>query len=96
MKGFLEKKDDIWQVKWSDTNSINGPEWVWTPLHPSDVDEIKEQSLIFDNIESRIASYPEVNFEIVTNALVKDGKLAGSVWYAKLMTKSDMAEYIIP
>ena len=53
-------------------NNVNG-EWFVTygdhkkiPLHPESVKEINELSLVFDNIESRISSQPQVNFEIIS------------------------------
>lgn len=35
------------------------------PLHPYDIQKIEEQEKVFDNIEARIAAYPDVHFEIV-------------------------------
>jgi hypothetical protein len=35
-------------------------------LHPDDVKDIKEWSMFFDNIEGRISSNPEAEFEIVS------------------------------
>ena len=34
-------------------------------LHPYDIQKIEEQEKVFDNIEARIAAYPDVHFEIV-------------------------------
>jgi hypothetical protein len=36
------------------------------PLHPDNVKDIKEWSKVFDNIEGRISSNPEAEFEIVS------------------------------
>ena len=34
-------------------------------LHPDDVKQINADAQVFDNIEARIAAYPEVEFEII-------------------------------
>lgn len=53
MRGLIEKIDGNWVIK-SDDKTY--------PLHVDDVNQIKADSLIFDNIEGRIACYPNVNF----------------------------------
>jgi hypothetical protein len=68
MKGTLHKTDQGWAVKYEDILQLfpltqYGIKVL--PLHPDDVKEIEEDSKIFDNIEARIAAYPEVEFEIV-------------------------------
>jgi hypothetical protein len=42
------------------------------PLHPDDVKEIEQDAKIFDNIEARIAAYPDVEFEVQTIAIGTD------------------------
>lgn len=46
LKGFLEKKEEGWFVKWSDLHSFgHGTHWMWTPLHPNfvvDENEFKD------------------------------------------------------
>jgi len=37
---------------------------TYYPLHPADAAEIEADSKRFDNIEARIAAYPDVDFEI--------------------------------
>lgn len=55
MKGKLHKSDSGWVVSFFDKT---------LPLHPFDVQMIEDQSIVFDNIEARIAAYPDVDFEI--------------------------------
>jgi hypothetical protein len=56
------------------------------PLHPDDVKQIEEDSKTFDNIEARIAAYPDVDFEIVISAI-------DFVTYAALTNKETICEY---
>ena len=38
MKGFLEKRDNVWHVRWSDLHSFaHGTHWMWTPFHPHQI-----------------------------------------------------------
>jgi len=60
MKGKLYKTDNVWYVMGVEEGDWN----TYYQLHPDDVNQIKEDSKIFDNIEARIAAYPEVEFEI--------------------------------
>ena len=60
MKGKMIKKENVWYVTRLEEN-----EWeTYYPLHPHDVEQIKEFSQRFDNIDARIAAYPDVEFEI--------------------------------
>ena len=61
MLGTIYKKDEDWIVF---TNCVD-TQLRNLPLHPDDIKKIKELSLIFDNIDGRILSNPEVNYEIV-------------------------------
>lgn len=67
MIGKLRKSDSGWVVDYL-INSEN-PNAIFTfksiPLHPDNVKQIEEDSKVFDNIEARIAAYPEVEFEII-------------------------------
>ena len=66
MKGNIVKRDKgDWVVWYTDSTAKNGLRIL--PLHPRDVEQINEWSQIFDNIEGRIASSPEVEFEIITS-----------------------------
>ena len=66
MKGKLVKTETGWIVRLFDTEKAHdimycGAEW---PLHPYDCHQIDEDSKRFDNIEARIAAYPDVEFVI--------------------------------
>jgi len=73
MKGNIVKRDGgHWIVWWTDSSVKNGARML--PLHPDNVNQIIEDSKVFDNIEARIKAYPEVDFEIVEIiAPVEDG-----------------------
>jgi hypothetical protein len=64
MKGTLIKTENGWEVI-NIQATLNGPLLQSLPLHPGDVKKINEWSQVFDHIESRIASDPEVEFEVV-------------------------------
>ena len=60
MKGKLTKLETGWSVV-----AIEEGDWkTYYPLHPADAAEIEADSKRFDNIEARIAAYPDVEFEI--------------------------------
>jgi hypothetical protein len=71
MTGKLIKLNNIWHVKsanyWDDR-------YFYYTLHPDDVKQIEQDSYQFDNIEARIAAYPDVEFNIISE-------------YAKLIPK---------
>ena len=69
MKGLIEKVDGTWVIKSGDKTY---------PLHKIDVDQIKADSLVFDDIEGRIACYPNVNFYLIEEMDVLFGKLIGN------------------
>ena len=62
MLGVLTKTNDNWVVNHS--YSITKDDWETLPLHPDDVKQINADAQVFDNIEARIAAYPDVEFEI--------------------------------
>jgi len=62
MRGLIEKLDGNWVIK-SDDKTY--------PLHVDDVNQIKADSLIFDDIEGRIACYPNVEFELIDGVYAK-------------------------
>jgi hypothetical protein len=78
MKGTLHKTEQGWVVEYAKHSEL--------PLHPDDVKQIEEDSKTFDNIEARIAAYPDVDFEIVISAL-------DFVTYAALINKETICEY---
>ena len=63
MLGTLHKQDDKWVVTYPDV-FLHIEKTI--PLHPTNIKEIEELSLIFDNIEGRINSQAEVEFELVS------------------------------
>jgi hypothetical protein len=64
MKGTIHKTESGWVVFYK-TEDL--PSYIISrlPLHPDNIKEINEWSQMFDNIEGRIASSPEVEFEII-------------------------------
>jgi hypothetical protein len=69
MKGKITKSDEGWIVRYDafqDDYSYPFPGWNFIPLHPDDVKQINRDAQVFDNIEARIAAYPDVEFEIVS------------------------------
>jgi hypothetical protein len=66
MKGVLRKIDNKWMVQYIghpiDVLGGNHSLVNYVPLHPDDVKQIEEDSKVFDDIESRIRAYPNVDF----------------------------------
>jgi hypothetical protein len=84
MKGQLIKHPDhqFWMVEYEEIYSADNRHEVIKvnlQLHPDDVEKIHEWNQIFDSIEGRINSIPEVEFDIIEHQ-----KLSGIVKYAKL------------
>jgi hypothetical protein len=84
MKGQLIKHPDhqFWMVEYEEIYSADNRHEVIKvnlQLHPDDVEKIHEWNQIFDSIEGRIHSIPEVEFDIIEHQ-----KLSGIVKYAKL------------
>jgi len=79
MTGKLIKLNNIWHVKsfnyWDDSGT-------YYDLHPDNVKEIEQDSYQFDNIEARIAAYPDVEFSLVS-------LVDGGIIYAKLIPKRE-------
>ena len=63
MKGKITKSDEGWMI----SRCVgDGVAEVWEellPLHPDDVRQINADAQVFDNIEARIAAYPDVEFD---------------------------------
>ena len=90
MKGILHKdKYNTWWVLYDEVLGESVVKKNQNPLqlHPDDVNELLELDFIFDNLEARVASNPEVDFEIV-----KVQKLSGIAVYAKLNPHSPSKE----
>lgn len=93
MKGKLIKTETDWVVRLFDTEKAHdvmycGAEW---PLHPYDVHQIDEDSKRFDNIEARIAAYPDVDFLIET---FWEHGMEDPIPVAKLIENEGPSEYI--
>ena len=65
MKGTLHKTGQGWSVAITEEGDWS----TYYPLHPDDVKQIHRDAQVFDNIEARIAAYPDVEVEIVISAL---------------------------
>jgi hypothetical protein len=71
MKGTLYKNETTgeWMVRHVMVSPIVGPcGFLDLRLHPDSVKEMEEDEKIFDNLEARVAAYPEVEFEVHTIA----------------------------
>jgi hypothetical protein len=88
MKGKLIKKDKGWIVEFPISSLHSTLQEL--SLHPHDVKQIQRDSERFDNIEARIAAYPEVEFEIIQVASDNMGKVNT---YAKLIKEKEKCEY---
>lgn len=70
MKGILQKdQQNTWWVIYDEVlgENIVKKNQNALRLHPDNVNELNEFNLVFDNLEARISSDPEVNFEVVDN-----------------------------
>lgn len=71
MKGKLQKTEQGWVVIYEKKQKVGlfGASTVWIdkqlPLHPTDVEQINKDAIVFDNIEARIAAHPYIDFEII-------------------------------
>jgi hypothetical protein len=82
MKGTLHKTEQGWYVSHA-TYVMTSKRWTAGkyPLHPDDVKQINRDAQVFDNIEARIAAYPDVEFDWCV-IVQPDGK---GKEYAKLL-----------
>jgi hypothetical protein len=70
MRGELVKKEDKWYIK-----SIEEGDWeTYYELHPDDVEQIKQDALVFDDIEVRIKAWPDTPFTIYEKWEEVDGE----------------------
>ena len=67
MKGKIQKRHEKWVVWYFDSEKSYDIMYCGEslPLHPDDLKQIQQDAQVFDNIEARIAAYPDVDFEIV-------------------------------
>ena len=80
MKGQLYKKKqpEGWYVAYD----IDGFTKAELPLHPDDIKQINADAQVFDNIEARIAAYPDVEFDW---CVIVDHDSGKGIEYAKLL-----------
>jgi hypothetical protein len=93
MKGILINKPAGWFVMYSLTRDEITSGYESLPLHPDDVKQIQEDSQRFDNIEARIAAYPDVEFEIEEVYNKNDQVGYRYLNYAKLIKEEAICEY---
>ena len=95
MKGTINNTKAGWFVWHSVTRDEITSGYESLPLHPDDVKQIQEDSQRFDNIQARIAAYPNIAFEIVEET-IDTGALEAphiKVKYAKLINEEAICEY---
>ena len=71
MKGTLYKSKSTgeWMVRTMLVSPMVGPYGFRDlRLHPDSIAQMEEDEKIFDNLEARIAAYPEVEYEVYTIA----------------------------
>lgn len=74
MKGKLSKVDGNWIISYTEDDTEKE-----IPLHYIDVDFFDKAELVFDNMQARVNSLPEVSFRII-----EQQKLTGVSKYGKL------------
>ena len=93
MKGFIEKGEFGWFVCYvALSNHDDGTIIKELPLHPETIQEFKELSERFDNLEARIFENPSVDFTIIEECFNYNGThfgrdcgcKEGFVQYAKI------------
>jgi hypothetical protein len=65
MKGILKNTPAGWFVWYQVMRDEITSGYDSIPLDPYDQHQIEKDAQVFDNIEARIAAYPDVEFEIV-------------------------------
>lgn len=99
MKGFLEKGEYGWFLIYVTlSNDDVGTIIKELPLHPDSLQEIRELSQSFDNLEARIFEKPRVEFTIIEECSNYDGKHFGKdcgckegfVQYAKIIKINEL------
>jgi len=75
MRGFIDKREKGWFVAYvALSNLADGTIIKELPLHPETIQEFKELSERFDNLEARIFENPKVDFTIIEECSNYDGK----------------------
>jgi len=96
MKGLIKKTNGEWFVEYK---AEQAGENVWVnrlPLHPDDVKQIEEDSKVFDNMEARIATYPDVVFDIIEECCTPEGQVKRYADCIRCDKKIRYAELIYP
>ena len=95
MKGILRKIDNEWMVQYigHPIDVLDGNDSLvnYLPLHPDNVKQIEEDGRVFDDIESRIRAYPNVDFVFHEVWEEVDGN-TDITTYAKLIKKDVVDE----
>jgi hypothetical protein len=96
LKGRIKKTDKGWVVLYTEcVPKMIVTEWNKSlPLHPDDIKQINADAQIFDNIEARIKSYPDVEFDIVKEYIDSHTNQVQS--YAKLIPETIELEKLSP
>ncbi len=100
MKGKLIYDQDGWWVQHKARGLDGNLEYIAeSMLHPDDVKQIEKDSQMFDNIEARIAAYPDVEFEMVTETVASVGNSDEqdeyTITYAKLIPSKEQQKQLI-
>jgi hypothetical protein len=85
MIGTLTKLKEGWYVKFFEDGTVIH---TYLPLHPDDVKQINRDAQVFDNIEARIAAYPNVEFDILIEEETSEH-------YAKLIPSKEQQKQLI-
>lgn len=83
MKGKLCKTSIGWEVSYVDEMNIQKS----LPLHPTNVKQIEQDALVFDNIEARIQAWPDVDFFPIIDANINT-----TTNWAKLIERMETIE----
>ena len=100
MKGKLIKDNEGWWVQHKAKGLDGNQEYIAeSMLHPDDVKQIEEDAKVFDNIEARIATYPDVEFKIVTEVVASVGNSEEqdeyTISYARLIPSKEEQKQLI-
>jgi len=100
MKGKLIKDHEGWWVQHKAKGLDGNLEYIAeSMLHPDDVKQIEEDAKVFDNIEARITTYPDVEFKIVTEVVASVGNSEEqdeyTISYARLIPSKEEQKQLI-
>lgn len=82
MKGTLCKTSIGWEVSYIENGTQKS-----LPLHPTNVKQIEQDALVFDNIEARIQAWPDVDFFPIIDANINT-----TTTWAQLIERSETIE----